>query len=212
VSASTPRSSAIREHGPSVTRTYYAIACIYTLSASLIWGVNTLFLLDAGLDIFEVFVANAAFTAGMVIFEIPTGVTADTRGRRFSFLLSALTIMVGTIAYVSIAAVGGGLVPFVVASIVLGLGFSFYSGAVEARKKQAMAFELSPFDQKLLKFGTLFRERFMDIRVSIPVVEALDLCWKTLAECFDSQELLMKQSIVDKYFPKKDGELGNPKH
>ena len=132
MSASTPRSSAMREHGPSVTRTYYAIACIYTLSASLIWGVNTLFLLDAGLDIFEVFVANAAFTAGMVIFEIPTGVTADTRGRRFSFLLSALTIMVGTIAYVSIAAVGGGLVPFVVASIVLGLGFSFYSGAVEA--------------------------------------------------------------------------------
>ena len=132
MSASTPRSSAIREHGPSVTRTYYAIACIYTLSASLIWGVNTLFLLDAGLDIFEVFVANAAFTAGMVIFEIPTGVTADTRGRRFSFLLSALTIMVGTIAYVSIAAMGGGLVPFVVASIVLGLGFSFYSGAVEA--------------------------------------------------------------------------------
>ena len=52
---------AVRERGPSVTCTYYAIACIYTLSASLIWGVNTLFLLDAGLDIFEVFVANAAF-------------------------------------------------------------------------------------------------------------------------------------------------------
>ena len=79
----------------------------------------------------------------------------------------------------------------------------FYSGAVEARKKQAMAFELSPFDQKLLKFGALFRERFMDIRVSIGVIEALDLCWKTLAECFEPQELLMKQSLVDKYFPKK---------
>jgi V/A-type H+-transporting ATPase subunit B len=76
-----------------------------------------------------------------------------------------------------------------------------YSGAVEARKKQAMAFELSPFDQKLLKFGALFRERFMDIRVSIGVVEALDLCWKTLAECFEPQELLMKQNLVDKYFP-----------
>ena len=81
----------------------------------------------------------------------------------------------------------------------------FYSGAVEARKKQAMAFELSPFDQKLLKFGALFRERFMDIRVSIGVIEALDLCWKTLAECFEPQELLMKQNLVDKYFPKKAG-------
>ena len=48
-----------------VIRTYLAIAGVYTLSASLIWGVNTLFLLDAGLSVFEVFVANAAFTAGL---------------------------------------------------------------------------------------------------------------------------------------------------
>jgi MFS family permease len=116
----------------NVIRTYLIIAGLYTLSASLIWGVNTLFLLDAGLNIFEVFVANAAFTAGMVIFEIPTGVVADTRGRRASFLLSAVTLIVGTLGYVSISAFGGGLGLFVVASIVLGLGFCFYSGAVEA--------------------------------------------------------------------------------
>jgi V/A-type H+-transporting ATPase subunit B len=76
-----------------------------------------------------------------------------------------------------------------------------YSSAREAEKKQAMAFELSPFDDKLLKYGRLFRERFMDIRVSMPVIEALDRCWQTLAECFDPQELLMKQDFIDKYFP-----------
>ena len=79
-----------------------------------------------------------------------------------------------------------------------------YSGGVEAQKKQAMAFELSAFDEKLLKFSRLFRDRFMDIRVSLPVVEALDLCWKTLAECFEPQELLMKQNLIDKYFPPKE--------
>jgi MFS family permease len=115
-----------------VVRTYLVISGLFTLSASVIWGVNTLFLIDAGLDIFEVFIANAAFTAGMVIFEIPTGVVADTSGRRRSFLLSAATLLVSTLAYVAIAAVGGGLALFVAASIVLGLGFSFYSGAVEA--------------------------------------------------------------------------------
>jgi len=115
-----------------VVRTYLAISGLYTLSASLIWSVNTLFLLDAGLDIFETFIANAAFTAGMVVFEIPTGVVADTRGRRLSFLLSTVTLLAGTLAYVSIAALGGGLSPFVAASVLLGLGFSFYSGAVEA--------------------------------------------------------------------------------
>ncbi|HUL11979.1 MAG TPA: V-type ATP synthase subunit B [Methylococcaceae bacterium] len=79
----------------------------------------------------------------------------------------------------------------------------FYSGGVEAQKKQDMAFELSPFDRKLLKFAKLFRDRFMDIRANLPVIEALDLCWQTLAECFEPQELLMKQNLVDKYFPKR---------
>ena len=79
----------------------------------------------------------------------------------------------------------------------------FYSNAVEAQRKQAMAFELSPFDEKLLKFGALFRTRFMDIGVSMGVIEALDLGWQTLAECFEPHELLMKQSLVDKYYPKQ---------
>lgn len=85
----------------------------------------------------------------------------------------------------------------------------FYANALEAEKKQAMAFELSLFDEKLLKFGRLFRERFMDIRVSLPVIEALDRCWETLAECFEPPELLMKQALVDKYFPRREG-LGGP--
>lgn len=115
-----------------VIRNYLIIAGLYTLSASLIWGVNTLFLLDAGLDIFEVFIANAVFTAGMALFEIPTGVLADTRGRRASFLLSVVTLAIGTIGYVSVARFGGGLLWFSLMSVVLGLGFTFYSGAVEA--------------------------------------------------------------------------------
>jgi V/A-type H+-transporting ATPase subunit B len=86
----------------------------------------------------------------------------------------------------------------------------FYAGAVEAEKKQAMAFELSPFDEKLLKFGKLFRKRFMDIQVSLPFIEALDLCWQTLAECFEPQELLMKQTLIDKYFPQRQEAAAAP--
>jgi len=75
-----------------------------------------------------------------------------------------------------------------------------YSGAREAEKKQAMAFDLSDFDQKLLRFGKLFVERFMDIRVSMPLNTSLDLCWSTLRECFEPEELLMKQTLIEKYF------------
>ncbi|MDD1609325.1 MAG: V-type ATP synthase subunit B [Methylococcaceae bacterium] len=80
----------------------------------------------------------------------------------------------------------------------------FYSGSVEAQKKQAMAFELSAFDNKLLKFGGLFKEKLMDTRVSLPVLEALDLCWTILGACFEPHELLMKQHLIDKYYPKSD--------
>ncbi|MFY2826078.1 V-type ATP synthase subunit B [Ruegeria sp. MALMAid1280] len=78
----------------------------------------------------------------------------------------------------------------------------FYSESRDAAQKQAMAFDLSDYDHQLLKFGALFRKRFMDINVSIPLEEALDLGWKTLAECFQPEQLLMKQALVDKYFPK----------
>jgi MFS family permease len=115
-----------------IIRTYLVITALFTLSASLIWGINTLFLLDAGLNIFEVFVANAAFTAAMALFEVPTGVVADTSGRRISFLLSEAVLLVGTLAYVGVAAIGGGVVLFCLAGVILGLGYTFYSGAVEA--------------------------------------------------------------------------------
>lgn len=63
-----------------------------------------------------------------------------------------------------------------------------------------MAFEITEYDERLLKFGRLFRERFMDIKVSLPLEKALDLSWKTLGECFQENELLIKQELIAKYF------------
>jgi MFS family permease len=118
---------------------YFTLAGLYTLSAALIWGVNTLFLLGAGLSFFEVFVANAAFSAGMVLFEVPTGVVADTLGRRVSFLLSVAVLSATTLLYVALAQVGAGVVAFSLVSVAMGLGFTFYSGAMEAWLVDALA-------------------------------------------------------------------------
>lgn len=115
-----------------LVRRYYTYAGIYTLAASIIWGINTLFLLDAGLSVAEVFIANAAFSVGTVLFEIPTGVVADTIGRRVSFLLSLAVLASSTLAYVGLARIGGGLIAFSAVSVVMGLGYTFYSGAMEA--------------------------------------------------------------------------------
>ncbi len=115
-----------------VERTYLALTLLTTLAASFIWGVNTLFLLDAGLSNVEAFAANAFFAVGQVIFEIPTGVVADTRGRRFSFILGAGTLLASTLLYLLMWQIQAPFVGWAVASVLLGLGFTFFSGATEA--------------------------------------------------------------------------------
>jgi MFS family permease len=116
----------------AVQRTYLLLTLLSTLAASLIWGVNTLFLLDAGLSNTEAFAANAFFTAGMVIFEVPTGVVADTWGRRASYLLGAFTLLVSTLVYLAMWQSGAPFWGWAAASVAIGLGFTFFSGAVEA--------------------------------------------------------------------------------
>ena len=116
----------------SVQRTYYLLMLGNTLAASFIWGINTIFLLDAGLSNLEAFAANAFFTAGMVLFEVPTGIVADTVGRRASYLLGTVTLTVTTLLYVLLWQVEAPFWEWAVVSLLLGLGFTFFSGAVEA--------------------------------------------------------------------------------
>ena len=115
-----------------IVKTYVVLTLLSTFASSFIWGVNTLFLLDAGLSIMQAFVANAFFTAGQVLFEIPTGVVADTRGRRTSFLLGTATLFVATLAYLWLWQIKGPMWAWAAISVVLGLGFTFFSGATEA--------------------------------------------------------------------------------
>jgi MFS family permease len=115
-----------------IIRTYLGIAASTTLAQSLIWGVNTLFLLSVGLDIFQVMLVNAAYTVAQVVFEVPTGVIADTLGRRVSYLLAVGIIFFSTLLYLWFGLAGLGVVPFAIASALLGLGYTFYTGAVDA--------------------------------------------------------------------------------
>jgi len=122
-----------------IGRCYLLLTLLQTLAASLIFGINTLFLLDAGLSITGTFVANAAFTAGMMIFEIPTGIVADTVGRRASFLWGTVTLGVTTILYVVLWAAESPLWMWIIVSALIGLGFTFFSGATEAWLVDALA-------------------------------------------------------------------------
>jgi MFS family permease len=198
-----------------VIRSYLVISALFTLSASLIWGINTLFLLHAGLSIFEVFVANAAFTAAMALFEVPTGVVADTRGRRASFLLSEATLAVGTLAYVGVAAIGGGLLLFCLAGVILGLGYTFYSGAVEAWLVDALKAtgyrdeldgvfaKASIVSSVAMIVGTVGGGLLGQVNLSLPyltraalVMAAFTVGWRTMHEIGFTPRTMRLQGIV----------------
>ena len=115
-----------------VQNVYLALTFFNTLAASFIWGINTLFLLAAGLSNTQAFMANAFFTVGQVIFEVPTGMVADLKGRRASYLLGTITLALSTLAYLGAWYIHAPMVIWAISSILLGLGFTFFSGATEA--------------------------------------------------------------------------------
>jgi len=122
----------VNQAATRVQRTYVSLTLLSTFASSFIWGINTLFLLDAGLSITATFAANAFFLVGQTLFEVPTGVVADTWGRRASFLLGTVTLLVSTLFYLWMWRVSAPFWGWAVASLMLGLGFTFFSGAVEA--------------------------------------------------------------------------------
>ncbi|MBS0604430.1 MAG: V-type ATP synthase subunit B [Verrucomicrobia bacterium] len=77
-----------------------------------------------------------------------------------------------------------------------------YADSKKARERQSMGFRLSRWDEKLLHFSHLFEDRMMNLQVNLTLEDTLDLGWKTMAECFEKHEVGIKQSLIDKYWPK----------
>lgn len=72
----------------------------------------------------------------------------------------------------------------------------------ETLEKQAMGFQMSAWDKKLLQYGKLFEEQMMSLKVNIPLEKALDLGWQIMHECFTPEETGIKKSLIEKYWPK----------
>lgn len=115
-----------------VINLYLTLVLTNTLATSFIWGIDTLFLLDAGLTNLQVFTVNAFFLVGQLLFEIPTGIVADAKGRRTSYLWGSLTLAIATTIYLLAWNFRAPFGFFILSSTLLGLGYTFYSGATEA--------------------------------------------------------------------------------
>ena len=78
-----------------------------------------------------------------------------------------------------------------------------FAESKKAKERRAMGFRLSKWDEQLLRYAKLFEAEMMDLEVNRPLDAALDMGWRILADCFQPQEVGMKKSIVDKYWPAK---------
>ncbi|MDP3732419.1 MAG: V-type ATP synthase subunit B [Candidatus Omnitrophota bacterium] len=72
----------------------------------------------------------------------------------------------------------------------------------ETKEKLSMGFQMSSWDKKLLRYGAIFEEKMMSLKVNIPLEKALDLGWQIMHECFTPEETGIKRSIIEKYWPK----------
>ena len=78
--------------------------------------------------------------------------------------------------------------------------FAAYRDTLE---KKSIGFQMSAWDQKLLKYGELFEKEMMDLSVNIPLEGALDKGWEMLAACFEPQETGLQTKLIDQFWPKK---------
>ncbi|NQT22057.1 MAG: V-type ATP synthase subunit B [Candidatus Omnitrophica bacterium] len=77
-----------------------------------------------------------------------------------------------------------------------------YAQNKETQEKKAMGFKMTEWDKRLLKYGKLFEQNMMDLKVNIPLEKALDNGWKIMAQCFRPEETSFRKELVEKFWPK----------
>ena len=78
-----------------------------------------------------------------------------------------------------------------------------YSSYKDTVEKKNMGFVMNRWDEKLLKYGTLFEEKLMSLSVNLSLEDALDLGWQILADCFEKDETGMKSELIEEFWPER---------
>lgn len=76
-----------------------------------------------------------------------------------------------------------------------------YAQYRQTEEKRTMGFRMSEWDRKLLKYGTRFENEMMDLKVNIPLEEALDNGWRILADCFLPEETNLRTELIKEFWP-----------
>jgi V/A-type H+-transporting ATPase subunit B len=77
-----------------------------------------------------------------------------------------------------------------------------YSAYKDTVEKKSMGFQMTAWDQKLLRYGEAFEREMMDLSVNVELEEALDKGWEILADCFAPEETGLRTELLERFWPK----------
>lgn len=100
---------------------FYCYMLVFTAGA--LYGIQV-----AHLDALQLVLVGTALEISALVFEVPTGLVADTVSRRLSIIIGCLFIGAGFILWGAVPV----FVSILVAQVLWGLGATFQSGATEA--------------------------------------------------------------------------------
>lgn len=110
------------------TKAFYIFTFFTRLGMGAVNSLYVLFLLDLGLSYSQVLIINIAYFVLIILFELPTGMLADGRGRGYSIIAGAVLTSLSGIAYFSANGMWGALL----GESLCALGAAFFSGALTA--------------------------------------------------------------------------------
>ena len=108
------------------TRVIYAFEFVTGLLFFL--PVLVLFLIERGLTFYQIMVLQSAFSAALIILEIPSGYITDIIGRKNSLILACISFFFAAAGY----SMGTDFIHFLAAEMAYAVFFAFVSGTVSA--------------------------------------------------------------------------------
>jgi len=116
-----------KRHSADAVYTVYNI--VTSACFALAFTVNMVyFYTQVGLNPLQMVLVGTALETSILIFEIPTGVVADTLSRRSSIIIGVFLLGVGTLFFALVPS----FLMIILSQVIWGLGYTFTSGALEA--------------------------------------------------------------------------------
>lgn len=87
---------------------------------------------------------------------------------------------------------------------VMNTAVRLYADAANARTKLENGFDLTDYDERAMAFAHDYSEDLLAIDVNINIEKMLDSGWQLFAKHFSPSEVGIRQSFVDKFWPKEN--------